>query len=841
MAGVGAPTFLTKATVNGTATFDRPPGTVSGDFLLALATIDWNASGSVSTPSGWTLIGSSRALASSGHQIWAFYKVAGGSEPTTYTFTGASSGEIQRWAGVDASDPINTYNATMFDNWSGTSPRTNTGVTTDEDGCAIIFATHGQALASGGDAGRLTPRSSWTSSNSQVLTRTQATAGASGTLSHFGENGVYVSLAIALNGDGTGRNTTPEPYFVGDAQGSPTVTFTKPAWLVAGDLIVVNVYSGDATGVTVPSGFAQIATYSGYGLIRVYAKVAGGSEPSTYAFTATGGSGYHWSLMQVYGGADPSTPFGAGLAYGTASSSTSRTSAGVTTDRDLALAVMTSQGDQAATTADAAVLSAVAYGYSVCVGRPVPTAGASGTFAVGQSSGVWGQITFSVNPVETASSHSLTATGISSSPTVGAPAISQRHGLTATGITSSPAVGSPAIAQRHAITASALATAAPSVGAPAIAQQHALTATGIATGAPSVGSPSIALGNVLTATGIATTAPSVGTPAIAQVHAFTATALATAAPSVGSPAISQAHILTATGISASPTVGSPAIGQKHALTASGIATGAPSAGSPALAQNHVLAPSGIAAGTPIVGNPTLTPQGTLAALPIDFGTPTVGTPAITQRHALVATGITASPTVGAPALAQKHALAGAGIAAGTPSVGSPAIGQAHVLAATGVIASPTVGQPIIFQRHALTATGVSTGAPSVGSPSIATGSAWTANSIAAGDPTVGAPALAQRHALAAVGITASPTVGSPAIGQGHAFTAVNLSTLAPSVGSPAFSQLHALAAIGITTGAPTVGRPAMDLILAVSLDRQIVMAAVPRLVTIEAATRSIRA
>lgn len=673
MAGVGAPTFLTKATVNGTATFDRPPGTVSGDFLLALATIDWNASGSVSTPSGWTLIGSSRALASSGHQIWAFYKVAGGSEPTTYTFTGASSGEIQRWAGVDASDPINTYNATMFDNWSGTSPRTNTGVTTDEDGCAIIFATHGQALASGGDAGRLTPRSSWTSSNSQVLTRTQATAGASGTLSHFGENGVYVSLAIALNGDGTGRNTTPEPYFVGAAQGSPTVTFTKPAWLVAGDLIVVNFYSGDATGVTVPSGFTQIATYSGYGLIRVYAKVAGGSEPSTYAFTATGGSGYHWSLMQVYGGADPSTPFGAGLAYGTASSSTSRTSAGVTTDRNLALAVMTSQGDQAATTADAAVLSAVAYGGSVCVGRPVPTAGASGTFAVGQSSGVWGQITFSVNPVETASSHSLTATGISSSPTVGAPAISQRHGLTATGITSSPAVGSPAIAQRHALTASALATAAPSVGAPAITQRHALTATGV------------------------TASPTVGAPAIAQRHALTASPIATGTPSVGSPALAQVHALAATGTAAgTPVVGNPTLTPQGNLAALPIEFGTPVVGTPAIAQRHALTTAGLSTGAPSVGSPSLATGSAWVANPIAAGTPSTGTPAIAQAHALAAVGITSSPSVGNPAIGQRHALTAVNLSTPAPSVGNPGFGGSHALAALGISAgAPTVGSPAL--------------------------------------------------------------------------------------------------------------------------------------------------
>lgn len=85
----------------------KPTGTVSGDVLVAFFTAN---SVAVTPPSGFTevfsQIGSTSTLTS--HM---YVKVAGGSEPSTYTFT-CSSGPVlctlTAWSGVDNSNPVGT-------------------------------------------------------------------------------------------------------------------------------------------------------------------------------------------------------------------------------------------------------------------------------------------------------------------------------------------------------------------------------------------------------------------------------------------------------------------------------------------------------------------------------------------------------------------------------------------------------------------------------------------------------------------------------------------------------------------------------------------------------------
>lgn len=251
----------------------------------------------------------------------------------------------------------------------------------------------------------------------------------------------------------------------------------------------------------------------------------------------------------------------------------------------------------------------------------------------------------------------LDATGITASPVVGTPALTQTHSLSATGISASPAVGTPALTQQHVLTATGIATGAPSVGTPvvedivslpysdytsqtydgygathnyhnaALDSTHSLTATGIDTGAPTVGSPSLTQLHVLTPSGIATSAPSVGTPAVTQVHSLTAVGL-TASPGGGTPVITQVHALTATGITASPVVGTPTLTDipPGNLYADDLATGAPTVGNPALTQLHVLTASGIDTGSPSAGLAVLTQLHALATAGISLGAPVIDSP-----------------------------------------------------------------------------------------------------------------------------------------------------------------------------------------------------------------------
>jgi hypothetical protein len=83
----GDPEFVAYGASNGT-TYALPTGTASGDFMVAWVGC---ASNSFSTPSGWTQ-SVAPALWSASNGYWAacYTKVAGSSEPSSYTFATGS-------------------------------------------------------------------------------------------------------------------------------------------------------------------------------------------------------------------------------------------------------------------------------------------------------------------------------------------------------------------------------------------------------------------------------------------------------------------------------------------------------------------------------------------------------------------------------------------------------------------------------------------------------------------------------------------------------------------------------------------------------------------------------
>lgn len=87
----------------------KPSGTASGDVLVALVTSN---DGTISASGGatWTKIGHATGQPDAFDATW-FYKVAGGSEPSSYTFTnggGAApiAASVMAFTGVDTSGPI---------------------------------------------------------------------------------------------------------------------------------------------------------------------------------------------------------------------------------------------------------------------------------------------------------------------------------------------------------------------------------------------------------------------------------------------------------------------------------------------------------------------------------------------------------------------------------------------------------------------------------------------------------------------------------------------------------------------------------------------------------------
>jgi len=92
----------------------KPAGTVAGDLLVAAVATDGNNTGSLLPPAGWNVVHVADSTGKVTFGVW--WKVAGASESSSYTFSWSNSerayGWIMRFTGFDPSSPINvTSNA----------------------------------------------------------------------------------------------------------------------------------------------------------------------------------------------------------------------------------------------------------------------------------------------------------------------------------------------------------------------------------------------------------------------------------------------------------------------------------------------------------------------------------------------------------------------------------------------------------------------------------------------------------------------------------------------------------------------------------------------------------
>ena len=113
----------------GSVTVSKPSGTTENDLLVAVVIIDDRDN--FSTPSGWTRI----ADMNSGNnkaRCKIFWKIAGSSEPSSYTFDAATGGSndvdvsILRYSGVNTSSPIPTVSSRTGSSSPGECPSINT-------------------------------------------------------------------------------------------------------------------------------------------------------------------------------------------------------------------------------------------------------------------------------------------------------------------------------------------------------------------------------------------------------------------------------------------------------------------------------------------------------------------------------------------------------------------------------------------------------------------------------------------------------------------------------------------------------------------------------------------
>ena len=114
----------------------KPTGTAEFDVIIAMMSIDGTAK--TALPSGFTTIQATDTAGSHGNIIG--YKIAGASEPSTYTFAPASGSErawccLATYRGVDNVSPINGSNTNTT---ASSSTATLSSITPSVDNCAVI-------------------------------------------------------------------------------------------------------------------------------------------------------------------------------------------------------------------------------------------------------------------------------------------------------------------------------------------------------------------------------------------------------------------------------------------------------------------------------------------------------------------------------------------------------------------------------------------------------------------------------------------------------------------------------------------------------------------------------
>lgn len=391
-----APNFQNR-TVAASDTCDKPAGTTTGDFLLAICSIEWDGSHDVSPPdANWIPIISSKATLTSGHQVASFYKWATGSEPSSYTFTNAHHTNIIRYRNVDTVSPITGAVANKADTWSAPGPRTNPGFTTDA-ASALIYAS----VSSDGityNPGRWGRNIGFGSYNqSSMFFSTQNTSGVVGAISSSdAEVGVWVNICFGLRG-ASGSKTAPTPLYVQPYEDSGSHTYDKPTWQLPRDIIIA-VWNSKWYDVVVPPGFDLIASVASN---SVFMKIIGESEPSSYTFShlnAGGGSKLYGAVL-TFSGIDIADPFSGTIVLESGYGSPDRPTTGVTTDTDESLVYTIAFGGTGPTFRTDRVAEFL-YGTGAGYAKALQTAGASGSdnYTMAGPAG-WSLITIPFKPI----------------------------------------------------------------------------------------------------------------------------------------------------------------------------------------------------------------------------------------------------------------------------------------------------------------------------------------------------------------------------------------------------------------------------------------------------------
>ncbi|HUZ15830.1 MAG TPA: invasin domain 3-containing protein [Gaiellaceae bacterium] len=303
----------TTANANATTlTINVPTGVAAGDVMIAEITDRGGTTTTFPSLSGWTNVTTPVDFEGGGahHRVALLYKIAGSSEPSSYTFSlGATNanaaGAIVAFSGVD------TSGATPFDVTPGSYTTCSTGCTTAVSASAITTNDPNAAVVMFAASFENLTTSSYSTTSPGALTQmygtladksgngtvgaawaTKATAGSTGTgtatLSSAKDwAAILIALKPAVVADATQSTLTPTSSSI-TANGTATQVLTVQAKDSSGD----NLTSGGATvTITKQSGTGSIGVVSDNGDGTYTATVTAPTATGSGVFVATlGGS-----------------------------------------------------------------------------------------------------------------------------------------------------------------------------------------------------------------------------------------------------------------------------------------------------------------------------------------------------------------------------------------------------------------------------------------------------------------------------------------------------------------------------------------------------------------------
>jgi signal peptidase I len=301
----------------------RPSGAQSGHLLVAQVAFNTHDfTGSITAPSGWTLVRVDNDAANTIQAV--FWRFAGSSEPSSYTFTNTTgdtsrtgSGTIVAYSGVDTTTPVDAQGGTAFT--SNVTALTAPSVNTTVPGTRLLTLVGQRSAGPISPAAGMAERAEATSSNQNVIELAdQAIAGAGATGTRTATSGASraaIAQAVALR--------PVQPGLVGTgATGSAvngsagTISLARPSGVTADDILVAHVvlhtHTFNPDPIAAPAGWNEVRvdTDANHVTAGVYWRKAGGSEPSSYTFTNVSGDTTQQAtgVVVAYRGLDTSNP-----------------------------------------------------------------------------------------------------------------------------------------------------------------------------------------------------------------------------------------------------------------------------------------------------------------------------------------------------------------------------------------------------------------------------------------------------------------------------------------------------------------------------------------------------